>query len=82
MELIVAVVILALLGVLTQRFGYDSRDGMRSKEYDLARCGVVWDSPREQAQHRASGNSTRVVGRAVKEVPIVDQPEVAHRQAA
>jgi hypothetical protein len=82
MELIVAVVILALLGVLTQRFGYDSRDGMRSKEYDLARCGVSWDTPREQARRRASDNTTRVVGRAVKESPIVDQPVVARRHAA
>ena len=37
-----AVVILLALWVLAARYGYDSRDGMRSKEEDLASYGITW----------------------------------------
>lgn len=51
MELIAAVVILALLGVLSQRFGHDSRDGVHSEEDDLARDGLAWDPPPAWDRH-------------------------------
>ncbi|MBA2446444.1 MAG: hypothetical protein H0V51_00270 [Chloroflexi bacterium] len=35
-------VILLALWILAVRYGYDSRDGVRSKEQDLAAYGVSW----------------------------------------
>jgi hypothetical protein len=37
MEAIIAVSLLLLLAFLAAHFGYDSRDGMRSKEEEFAR---------------------------------------------
>lgn len=71
MELFVAVVILALLGVLATRFGYDSRDGMPSKEYDLARYGVAWETPRAQVGASApAGGRTAAERHALSEPPM------------
>ena len=42
MEAIVALTILVLLAAASVRFGHDSRDGMRTKEYDFAASGVTW----------------------------------------
>ena len=42
MEAIVAVAVLAVVGVLAVRFGADSRDGLGSKDRELATNGVTW----------------------------------------
>jgi hypothetical protein len=42
MEAIGFVVALAILGLLAARFGRDSRQGLRSKEHELAAYGVTW----------------------------------------
>ena len=42
MEAIVAVALLAVVGVLAVRFGADSRDGLGSKDRELATHGVTW----------------------------------------
>ncbi len=42
MEAIVAITILVLLAATAARFGYDSRDGMRTKDYDLSAAGMTW----------------------------------------
>ena len=42
MELLGAIVLLALLGLLAGRFGYDSRPGLDSKESTLAARGMRW----------------------------------------
>ncbi len=82
MELIVAVVILAILGILAQRFGYDSRDGMHSQEHGLSRLGVQWDATRERMQYPLPVDTPRpldhvVVGFAVRDQPIAAPPEAA-----
>lgn len=41
--LTVALVMLVLLDVLAIRFGHDSRDGLRTKEHELAMHGLTWD---------------------------------------
>ena len=42
MEFVVIVSLVCLLGILANRFGYDSRDGVRSVEERLARRGFSW----------------------------------------
>jgi len=42
MEAIVALTVLVLFAALAARFGHDSRDGIRTKEYDLAASGMTW----------------------------------------
>lgn len=42
MELLISVLLLILLAVLAVRFGYDSREGIQSKEAELARLGMNW----------------------------------------
>lgn len=42
---LVAIALLAALWVLMVRHGHDSRDGLRSKEQDLASYGVTWHEP-------------------------------------
>ncbi len=42
MEAIVAVAVLGVVGVLAVRFGADSRDGLGSKDRELATHGVTW----------------------------------------
>jgi hypothetical protein len=44
MELLVIVFALCMLGLLATRFGYDSRDGLRSREEDAASTGMIWDA--------------------------------------
>ena len=57
MEAIVALAILVLLAALAARFGHDSRDGLRTKEYDLAASGVTWsryeESPSQPSRAEA-----------------------------
>ena len=43
MIVILAILGLIVLGFLAIRYGYDSRDGIRSKEEQLAASGVTWD---------------------------------------
>ena len=41
-----AIIILALVvgvGILAVRYGADSREGLRSKEQELAACGMRWE---------------------------------------
>jgi hypothetical protein len=42
MELLLGVTALVVLAVLAPRFGYDSREGIQSKEVELARFGMQW----------------------------------------
>jgi hypothetical protein len=42
MEAIGFVVAIVVLGALAMRFGQDSREGFRSREHELAACGVTW----------------------------------------
>lgn len=58
MELIVAVAVLAVLGVLSVRFGQDSRESMYAEEHNFARVGLAWDAPRAPVQ-RADAMSTQ-----------------------
>ena len=82
MELIVAVVILALLGILAQRFGYDSRDDMPSKEHDLSRIGVRWDAARERMRPPLPVDTPRPLDYVVAEVAVRDQSIAAPPKAA
>jgi hypothetical protein len=50
MELVIIVMGIGLLGVLAQRFGHDSRDGLHSKEEQLAATGMCWGDPLKSAQ--------------------------------
>jgi hypothetical protein len=43
MVAIVALLVFLAVCLLALRYGYDSRDGFRSKEEELARLGVSWD---------------------------------------
>ena len=40
--LMIATAVLLVLWILALRYGYDSRDSMRSKEQQLAAYGVSW----------------------------------------
>lgn len=42
MVLLGLVVFLIVLAILAERFGYDSREGMQSKEAELACFGMEW----------------------------------------
>jgi hypothetical protein len=44
MELLIIVLALCVLGVLANMFGTDSRHGFRSREDEVARYGMIWDS--------------------------------------
>ena len=52
MELVIFVAGLCVVGVLGQRFGYDSRPSADSKEKDLAGFGVGRDHPGTTAGRR------------------------------
>jgi hypothetical protein len=41
--IVIAVLALIALGMLSIRFGYDSRSGPRSKEEELAAYGMSWE---------------------------------------
>ena len=43
MELLILTIILLGLGVLSLRFGYDSRSVAYAKEHQLANLGMLWD---------------------------------------
>ncbi len=82
MELIAAVVILAILGILAQRFGYDSRDGMHLEEYDLSRMGLRWDATRERMQDPLPVDTPRPLDHVVAGFAVPDQPIAAPPKAA
>jgi len=42
MELLFSVLMLIVFAVLAVRYGYDSREGMQSKEHELACFGMQW----------------------------------------
>ena len=44
--IVIAVLALIALGMLSIRFGYDSRSGPRSKEEELAAYGMSWGALR------------------------------------
>jgi hypothetical protein len=44
MELIAILSLAVIVGVLSVRFGHDTRDELRSKEQLLASYGVTWTS--------------------------------------
>jgi hypothetical protein len=52
MEALIVVVALVALAVAAECWGYDSRDGIRSKEQELATRGITWDDlvPRSPAE--------------------------------
>ena len=41
-EIVLVFTLFVLLPLLAVRFGYDSREGLRSKEEELASCGLTW----------------------------------------
>lgn len=59
MELLIAILALAALGPLAARFGYDSRDGYRSPEQQLASYAVTWDERAHQEQLAAQVEAAR-----------------------
>lgn len=62
MEAIMALVLLVALGSASLRWGYDSRDGLRSKEQELAVYGVTWKDlhdPREPGGASPNGKVHR-----------------------
>jgi hypothetical protein len=44
MEALIVALALVALAILSLRFGWDSRDGIRSREHELARQGMTWDT--------------------------------------
>jgi hypothetical protein len=44
MELLIIVLALCVLGLLANMFGTDSRRGFSSREEEIARYGMAWDS--------------------------------------
>jgi hypothetical protein len=44
MELLIIVLALCVLGLLANMFGTDSRVGFRSREEEIARYWMAWDS--------------------------------------
>lgn len=42
MEFLLILTLFVAFGLLATRYGYDSRDGARSREQELASYGVVW----------------------------------------
>jgi len=50
MDLLIVVALLGALVLLAGRWGYDSRESIRSKEQDLAAWGFRWeDAPLDQS---------------------------------
>jgi hypothetical protein len=45
MEFLVIVLGLCALGLLAERYGYDSRGQLRSREEEAASVGMTWDAP-------------------------------------
>jgi hypothetical protein len=45
MEFLVIVLGLCVLGLLAERYGYDSRGQLRSREEEAALVGMTWDAP-------------------------------------
>ena len=51
LDALLVLALLCALGPLAMRFGYDSRDLVRSEEHEFARHGVVWGHALEAAIH-------------------------------
>jgi hypothetical protein len=45
MEFLIVITALCLLGILANRFGYDSRSRLHSWEEQAAAAGLAWDAP-------------------------------------
>jgi hypothetical protein len=45
MDVLISVVVVGALVVVAARWGYDSRESIRSKEQDLAAWGFRWEAP-------------------------------------
>ncbi len=45
MDLLIIVALVGALLVASGRWGYDSREGIRSKERELAAWGFTWEAP-------------------------------------
>jgi hypothetical protein len=58
MEGLFVLALFVALAILSLRYGVDSRDGLRSKEHDLAARGVTWTDPTDQPR---SGGQPRVI---------------------
>jgi hypothetical protein len=55
MELLIVSVALCLLGVLANRYGYDSRSRLRSPEEHFAAGGMIWETRELRAEPTAVG---------------------------
>jgi hypothetical protein len=58
MDLLIFVVLVGALLVVSGRWGYDSRESIRSKEQELAAWGFRWEGPNPGAP-RVSGSGRR-----------------------
>ena len=56
MELLVMVALMGGLVALAVRYGYDSRDTYRSKEEELALCGLRWERDAQPRPQRPSSS--------------------------
>ena len=45
MDILIVFALVGTLLVVSSRWGYDSRDSIRSKEQDLAAWGFRWEDP-------------------------------------
>jgi hypothetical protein len=62
-EWIVILALVVALGVLAQRYGYDSRDRPRSAEERLAAAGVTWEEGQPEQEPRPAKARRRLGGR-------------------
>ena len=76
MEVIVILAVVVALGVLAQRYGYDSRDRPRSAEERLAAAGVTWEEGQPEQELRPA-KARRRVGAAAATPPIARPAAVA-----
>ena len=72
MEVIVILTLCAALGVLSVRYGYDSRDGVGSKDQDLASRGVTWAGLAHR-QERADASEALLASRLVSKLAKAEQ---------
>jgi hypothetical protein len=75
--MIEGLIVLALfvaLALLAVRYGADSRDGIRSKEHDLALRGVAWrdPGPRRRSSDGAVARAGLGLAPATRPTPLAD----------
>lgn len=70
MELILAISGLIVFVVLAVRYGYDSREGIYSKEQELASYGLTWDELVHQQELAEEINEARTL-RAARTIKAV-----------